>query len=399
MKQIFISYAREDGETAQKLYSDLVGNDLPAWLDKEKLDPGVRWKAAIRSEIDDSGYFIALLSGHSVDKRGYVQKELRQAIDILEEHPDHHIFIVPIRIDDCTPTHELLSDLQWLDLFPSYEEGLRRLINFFKKRTEGQAEVSATEEIEQGSGTYEKGLGHNEHLTLEEDERFKRHFRAKIGEFLFVDDLGFFQMHSLPTVPTKLPEDRLETTFLDFAKTYSWIVHRSLHAPQYHAEGITRQVFAELDNGRKINFAQATCYEDGHIVTEGYVSILKLQPPGLNPARFAYEIQRHLQLSKEVLEGLATNIHFAIRFQALEGVQWEIYDHGKISERRQYAGYHRDMAYRVELSEIYGRKRWNKAMPQLEPILNRLARIFGMAAAPSQYIDKDGLLAYASPSR
>jgi hypothetical protein len=38
--------------------------------------------------------FLALLSQNSVTKRGYVQKELSEALDILDEFPSSEIFII-----------------------------------------------------------------------------------------------------------------------------------------------------------------------------------------------------------------------------------------------------------------------------------------------------------------
>ena len=147
MAQIFISYAREDQRVAQRLYQDLLESGFDAWLDKKRLDPGVRWKDVIRREIRKSDYFVALLSKSSVDKKGYVQKELRQAIDILEEYPADEIFVIPLLIDECEPTHDIIRELQWLDLFPVYKESLKRLIELFKKRIDAPEAAETTPSI------------------------------------------------------------------------------------------------------------------------------------------------------------------------------------------------------------------------------------------------------------
>ena len=44
---------------------------------------------------------IACLSKNSISKRGYVQKELKEAISVLDEIPEDAIYIIPIRIDGC----------------------------------------------------------------------------------------------------------------------------------------------------------------------------------------------------------------------------------------------------------------------------------------------------------
>ena len=126
---VFISYAREDHETAKKLFHDLRDYGFDPWLDTEKLLPGQRWKPAIRRAIRQSTYFIALLSESSVGKKGFVQRELRQALEVLEELPDHEIFLIPARIEDCEPTFEQLIELNWVDLFPDYNQGLPKILN------------------------------------------------------------------------------------------------------------------------------------------------------------------------------------------------------------------------------------------------------------------------------
>jgi TIR domain len=123
----FISYAREDLTVASKLYEDLRALGAEPWLDKKNLLGGQNWQAAIRRAVRESTHFIALLSSNSVTKRGFVQKELREAISVLEEFPPDEIFVIPLRLENVEPTHEALKNLHWIDLFPSYDDGLEKL--------------------------------------------------------------------------------------------------------------------------------------------------------------------------------------------------------------------------------------------------------------------------------
>jgi len=131
MAKIFISYAREDREIARRLYDYLRSHDQEPWLDIENLIPGQKWEIAIQSAIRESNFFIALLSPHSIEKRGYVQKELREGLDMLDRIPDSQVFLIPVRIGDCEPQHDRLRELQWVDLLPDWEAGLRRLDKVF----------------------------------------------------------------------------------------------------------------------------------------------------------------------------------------------------------------------------------------------------------------------------
>ena len=126
--QVFISYAREDIATAKRLYQDLKTAGVKPWMDEFDLLVGQNWKATITQTIEKSDFFLALLSSNSLSKRGYVQKELRRAMSVLEEMPPTDIFILPARLEDCKPEDERLRDLNWADLFPDYDAGLTKLI-------------------------------------------------------------------------------------------------------------------------------------------------------------------------------------------------------------------------------------------------------------------------------
>ena len=130
--QVFISYAREDIATAKRLYQDLKTAGVKPWMDEYDLLVGQNWKATITRTIEQSDFFLALLSSNSLSKQGYVQKELRRAMSVLEEMPPTDIFLLPARLEDCKPEDERLRDLNWADLFPDYDAGLNKLIRVFE---------------------------------------------------------------------------------------------------------------------------------------------------------------------------------------------------------------------------------------------------------------------------
>jgi len=134
-KKVFISYAVEDKNIALRLYNDLSQEGVELWIDRENLIPGQNWEMEIKKAIKKSAYFLALVSTKSIDKKGFTQKELKYALDILDEEPFSDIYIVPVRIDDCRPIYGKLQDLHWVDLFPSYEEGLKKILMVLKPAT------------------------------------------------------------------------------------------------------------------------------------------------------------------------------------------------------------------------------------------------------------------------
>lgn len=125
---VFLNYAREDTDAARQLCSDLRSLKRDVWFDKDSLLGGQRWLSAITEAIKNSSYFITLLSSNSVGKRGIVQKEIKEALKIVENLPEDEIFIIPVRLDECEPSYRLLRDIHWIDLFPDWEAGVRQIV-------------------------------------------------------------------------------------------------------------------------------------------------------------------------------------------------------------------------------------------------------------------------------
>jgi len=111
---VFISYAREDESIALDIHSFLKEIDCEIWMDKFSLIPGQDWQLEIQEAIENSDIFIACLSDNSVSKRGFVQKELKKALSVLEMFPDGEIYLIPLRINNCIIPSSL-STKQWLD--------------------------------------------------------------------------------------------------------------------------------------------------------------------------------------------------------------------------------------------------------------------------------------------
>jgi hypothetical protein len=151
-QKVFISYAREDVDSAQRMYRDLKANGLDAWLDKEDLLPGDEWRPAITAAIRKCDYFLALLSSNSVQKTGYVQKELREALAALDQLPQGKKYLIPARLDECKPSYDRLSDLNWVDLFPSWETGLNRIVVALNG-TPALKNVKSAKKVESKAGT------------------------------------------------------------------------------------------------------------------------------------------------------------------------------------------------------------------------------------------------------
>ncbi len=126
-KRVFISYARENFETAERIYNDLKKSGAYPWLDRQNLLAGENWKNTIAKNIKkNSDYFLTLLSSKSASKRGFVHIEQKIALKVADEFSENKIFIIPVRLDNCE-LPEKLEDLHCVDLFSDYEEGMKEI--------------------------------------------------------------------------------------------------------------------------------------------------------------------------------------------------------------------------------------------------------------------------------
>lgn len=112
--KVFISYAKEDIELASKLYDFLKAMCFEPWLDKKELLPGQDWDYEIRKALRNADFIILLLSKTSVEKRGYVQREYKLALQYCEEKLDSDIYIIPCKIDNCEVPYKL-NKYQWTE--------------------------------------------------------------------------------------------------------------------------------------------------------------------------------------------------------------------------------------------------------------------------------------------
>lgn len=128
--QVFISYARADNAFARQLYRSLREAGFNPWLDTENLRPGQNWDFEINIAIQRSSFIIFLISKNSVDKRGYLQREVKIALEKSKEKLIDDVYIIPILIDDTVELpNELVSIHYILASKPDYVNDVIDSIN------------------------------------------------------------------------------------------------------------------------------------------------------------------------------------------------------------------------------------------------------------------------------
>jgi formylglycine-generating enzyme required for sulfatase activity len=115
--RIFLCHASEDKARVREVYHRLRAIDgFEPWLDEEDLLPGQEWAREIPKALQASDFILIFLSRISVAKRGYVQREMKLALDAWQELPEGAIHTIPVRLDDCD-VPESFRRYHWADLF------------------------------------------------------------------------------------------------------------------------------------------------------------------------------------------------------------------------------------------------------------------------------------------
>jgi len=132
--RVFLCHASQDKPAVRKLHRYLKLRGVQPWLDELDLLPGENWEVEIPNAIVSSDVILVCLSKNSVDKEGYVQKEISFALDKALEKPEGTIFIVPVKLELCD-VPKRLNRFQWVDVFR--QDGYKRLMLGLQKRASG----------------------------------------------------------------------------------------------------------------------------------------------------------------------------------------------------------------------------------------------------------------------
>ncbi|MDD2921489.1 MAG: SUMF1/EgtB/PvdO family nonheme iron enzyme [Anaerolineales bacterium] len=124
--RVFICHSSNDKPAVRELYQSLRAEMwIDPWLDEEELYPGQDWNLEIEKAVEAADIIFVCLSGNSVTKDGfapgYVQREIRIALDYADYKPEGALFVIPIRLEECE-IPKRLSRWQYADYFEGQRE-------------------------------------------------------------------------------------------------------------------------------------------------------------------------------------------------------------------------------------------------------------------------------------
>jgi TolB-like protein/Flp pilus assembly protein TadD len=159
---VFLSYASQDAEAAQKICEALRAGGIEVFLDQSELRGGDAWDQKIRKEIHDCALFVPLISAHSDARHeGYFRREWRLAVERAGDMSERVAFLLPVVIDDTSDSGADVPDrfraVQWTRLQagetpPAFVERVQRLLSL-EAATPTRAPASAKSGAASGIGT------------------------------------------------------------------------------------------------------------------------------------------------------------------------------------------------------------------------------------------------------
>lgn len=133
--QAFLSHAPDDKKQVEHYYQQLQEAGLKPWMASKDILGGQVREAVIRDKIRESDFLLVFLTEQAVSKPGPFHKALRQALDVWQEKPEGHIYLIPVRLEDCTiptslqpfETIDLFEEGGWEQLQQTFQFGIERL--------------------------------------------------------------------------------------------------------------------------------------------------------------------------------------------------------------------------------------------------------------------------------
>ncbi|HCR70617.1 MAG TPA: hypothetical protein DIW23_04160 [Anaerolineae bacterium] len=136
--KVFLCHSKDDKFKVRKLYKRLHNDGFDVWLDEVKLMGGQDWAFEIEKAVKGSDIVVVCLSMDSINKEGYIQKEIKFALDEADKKPEGTSFIIPTRLEVCDVPNRI-NRFQWVDLFErngysKLKEALKLRMNDLKIR-------------------------------------------------------------------------------------------------------------------------------------------------------------------------------------------------------------------------------------------------------------------------
>ncbi len=210
--RVFLCHASQDKPAVRELHRRLTANGFAPWLDEEDLLPGQKWQVEIPKAVRNSDVVLVCLSQRSVNKEGYVQKEIKFALDVADEKPEGTIFLIPLRLEACD-VPDRLSAWQWVNFYE--DDGYARLVRALRQRAADLPAAAPTgAEPASSAASHTSAPFIQSEASIPDTQPAVKHNRRVIGSLEFVRvPAGQFSMGSDSITADEKPQHTVEIPY------------------------------------------------------------------------------------------------------------------------------------------------------------------------------------------
>ena len=282
---------------------------------------------------------------------------------------------------------------------------------YFRRTTDGIAELAPdqiksfhmTSLIEQvtrafragelpGSDSADKANGRKSRL-----EAHQKLIKPKLDN---TKEFGFLGVYSIPERPVEIPYDSLQESLLKYRSAFPEEIRYS-PGPEPFQDCVSFGFFPRAVRQDIKSTFRITLYTDGLVALDSEANPTRDEGKTLHPYWLSYELQRHLELSRAILEGRgAERIRLILEMENIEefslGISRGAANSLSDSALWSYSGAHRPVEKDVNLGDIF---RWdgpdrNIVMLVVKDIMDEVYRIFGSRKTTHRLWDEKGYLTY-----
>jgi hypothetical protein len=211
-------------------------------------------------------------------------------------------------------------------------------------------------------------------------------------------DFGFVGIYALLTEPIELPWNSLQE-FFDKHRFHFSEEMRLCRDFERFQDGISMGYIPGAISPEVKSTWRATLYQDGMVAVDSQADEFmgKYEKKSLNPYWLSYQLQRHLQMTRALLDEMIEAVHLIVDLEHIEDFRMRFHNlaFGQIAGSP-YAGRHKPVEREVVLRGVYpyDSDRRNIAMPDVKSVMEEVCRIFGYSPLPGTLWTTNGYLEY-----
>ncbi len=118
---VFLSYAREDAESARRIADALRAFGVEVWFDQSELRGGDSWDAKIKTQIRTCALFLPIISAQTQKRsEGYFRREWKFGVERTHDMASGVAFVLPVVVDATSEADAMVPEefmrVQWTRL-------------------------------------------------------------------------------------------------------------------------------------------------------------------------------------------------------------------------------------------------------------------------------------------